>query len=178
MNPSAFFSLLILLPALSLAAVAAFVPSSPAANNEQVSGNASRGQAIFDGKGNCLSCHRVADQGSYMGPDLSSIGDTLKPEELHKTLVSPDATVSPQNRLYRVITNDGKAITGRLLNQDIHIVQMLTSDAHLVALKKSSLRSFDFIDTPPMPSYRDKLTTAEQTDLVAYLASLRGVIKQ
>jgi hypothetical protein len=29
-----------------------------------------------------------------------------------------------------------------------------------------------------MPSYRDKLTTAEQTDLVAYLASLRGVIKQ
>lgn len=55
---------------------------------------------------------------------------------------------------------------------------MLTPDAHLLTLTKSGLRSFDFIDTTSMPSYRDKLTAAEQADLIAYLASLQGVIKQ
>lgn len=145
----------------------------------QDSSDIARGQAVFEGKGSCLSCHRVADQGSYMGPDLSAIGSTRSIRELNNAVVSPNATVSPQNRLYRVVVNtNGKTITGRLLNQDVYLVQMLTTDAHLVTLNKLALRSFDFIDTPPMPSYSNKLSTAEQTDLVAYLASLRGVVKQ
>jgi putative heme-binding domain-containing protein len=136
------------------------------------------GQKIFDGKGECLSCHRVADHGSYMGPDLSAIGSIRKPEEIRTTVLSPNAEVSLQNRLYRVVANDGRTITGRLLNQDIYTVQMLTSQSQLVTLKKSSLRSFDFKVTPPMPSYQNKLTDAEQADLIAYLISLQGVVKQ
>src|SRR5439155_2651260 len=37
-------------------------------------GDAGRGKQIFAGKGNCLSCHRVGDNGSRVGPDLTSIG--------------------------------------------------------------------------------------------------------
>jgi mono/diheme cytochrome c family protein len=38
-------------------------------------GDAVRGKAIVEGsKGNCLSCHRIADAGSLYGPDLSTIG--------------------------------------------------------------------------------------------------------
>src|SRR5215468_270531 len=37
-------------------------------------GDAVRGKAIFEGKGNCQSCHRVAGVGSVFGPDLSTIG--------------------------------------------------------------------------------------------------------
>lgn len=178
MTNAALFSARIFFLALFLTPAALFMHSPVAAKSTQASDGASRGQAIFEGKGNCLSCHRVADQGSYMGPDLSAIGSGRTPEELTKALLSSNAEVAPQNRLYRAVTRSGKAITGRILNQDVYTIQMLTSDAHLLTLKKSGLRSFDFIDTPPMPSYRDKLTAAEQADLIAYLASLQGVIKQ
>jgi len=164
--------------ALTTACGATLVLSPIVVKAGQASSDIARGQAIFEGKGSCFSCHRVADQGSYMGPDLSAIGSTRTIEELNNAVVSPNSTVSPQNRLYGVSDRNGKMIIGRLLNQDVYFVQMLTADAHLVTLKKSALRSFDFIDTPPMPSYSNKLSTAEQTDLVAYLASLRGVVKQ
>lgn len=168
------------LPLLILALVAsALLWQAPVvAGTGQSTGDAARGQAIFEGKGNCLTCHRVADQGSYMGPNLSAIGASLTAAELQKAILDPNPEVKAQNRLYKVVTNDGHTITGRLLNQDVYIVQMLTSEARLVTLKKSSLRSYDFIATPPMPSYRDKLTATEQSDLIAYLLSLQGVVKQ
>ncbi|PYV76634.1 MAG: hypothetical protein DMG96_13435 [Acidobacteria bacterium] len=37
-------------------------------------GDASRGQAILEGKGQCLNCHRVGENGSRVGPDLTAIG--------------------------------------------------------------------------------------------------------
>src|SRR3954453_12456953 len=39
-------------------------------------GDTTRGQALFDAKGACASCHRVNGAGSRVGPDLSSIGAT------------------------------------------------------------------------------------------------------
>jgi len=156
------------------------IPSHPAVSAEagQLSDKTTSGKTIFDGKGKCLSCHRVADHGSYMGPDLSAIGANRTPQELQKALEAPSPQVSPQNQLYRVVGNDGKIITGRLLNQDTNTIQMLTADARLVSLKKANLRSFNFTNTPPMPYYSDKLTVAERTDLIAYLLSLRGVVRQ
>src|SRR5215471_3905147 len=44
------------------------------ATNAAALGNAVRGKEVFEGKGNCLSCHRVGENGSRVGPDLSSIG--------------------------------------------------------------------------------------------------------
>ena len=37
-------------------------------------GDAARGKAVFEGKGNCRSCHRINGVGSLFGPDLSAIG--------------------------------------------------------------------------------------------------------
>ena len=37
-------------------------------------GDVSRGRALFEGKGACVSCHRVAVSGSRFGPDLTDIG--------------------------------------------------------------------------------------------------------
>jgi mono/diheme cytochrome c family protein len=34
-------------------------------------GDPARGKAILEGKGNCLSCHRVGENGSRVGPDLT-----------------------------------------------------------------------------------------------------------
>jgi putative heme-binding domain-containing protein len=148
------------------------------ASEVHVPGDSAHGRVIFEGKGACLSCHRVGDQGSRMGPNLSDIATQRSVDEMQKALLDPDREVDSEYRLYRVVTTDGREITGRLLNQDVYSLQMLDSKEQLVVFQKSSLREFNFVQTPPMPSYRDKLSSEEQTDLIAYLATLAGLVKQ
>src|SRR6266705_3660387 len=45
-------------------------------------GDPVRGKAIFEGKGECLNCHRVKDKGSRLGPDLGEIGMVRRMIEL------------------------------------------------------------------------------------------------
>jgi putative heme-binding domain-containing protein len=104
-------------------------------------GDAGRGKAIFEGKGNCGSCHRVRGNGSRMGPDLTDVGALRRSLELEQSLVDPGARVLPSHRSFRVVTRDGVAISGRLLNHDLFTVQLLDSKeladlvSYLVSLK-------------------------------------------
>jgi cytochrome c oxidase cbb3-type subunit III len=137
-------------------------------------GNASNGRAIFNGKGNCSSCHRVDGVGARLGPDLSEIGRLRHSTDLERAILDPDSMIVPSNRFVRLVTRDGTAINGRLLNQDIFTVQLIDSKEQLRSLPRADLRQFTFVDKSPMPSYRDKLSAQELTDLVSYLVSLQG----
>ena len=57
-------------------ALSAFVlaQTAPAPDIALPAGDTIRGKGIFEGKGNCQSCHRVNGIGSLYGPDLSAIG--------------------------------------------------------------------------------------------------------
>jgi cytochrome c oxidase cbb3-type subunit 3 len=137
-------------------------------------GNPAAGQAIFTGKGNCTSCHRVNGTGSRLGPDLSEIGRLRHSADIESAILDPDALIVPSNRFVRLVTRDGATINGRLLNQDVFTVQLLDSKEQLRTMQRSDLKEFAFIDKSPMPSYRGKLTPQEMTDLVSYLVSLQG----
>ncbi len=143
-------------------------------------GNVARGKIVFEGKGECLSCHRVAGKGSRLGPNLTELGTLPRStsEELEKSILEPDAEIQPQNRFYRVVTHDGATITGRLLNHDTFSVQLIDAKEQLRTFQKSSLREHGFVKSSAMPSYRGKITSAELRDLVAYLSSLKGITKQ
>ena len=137
-------------------------------------GNAANGKAIFSGKGNCESCHRVNGVGSRLGPDLSDIGRLRHSTDIERAIVEPDFMILPSNRFLRLVTRDGQTITGRMLNQDAFTVQLLDSKEQLRSLMREDLKELTFIDKSPMPSYRGKLSPAEITDLVSYLVSLQG----
>lgn len=137
-------------------------------------GNAANGHAIFAGKGNCASCHRVDGTGSRLGPDLSEIGRLRHSTDIELAILEPDFIIVPSNRFVRLVTRDGQTITGRMLNQDAFTVQLLDSKEQLRSLMRADLKEFAFIDKSPMPSYRGKLSPQEITDLVSYLVSLQG----
>jgi putative heme-binding domain-containing protein len=141
-------------------------------------GDAVRGRAIVEGKGECLNCHRVRGEGSRVGPDLSRIALVRRAAELERSLLDPKAEVQPENRFYKVTPKRGEAVTGRLLNRDSFTVQLLDAANEQPRLFQiADLRDYGFIETP-MPSVRDELTPQEIADVVSYLSSLRGEATQ
>ena len=135
-------------------------------------GDAGRGKVIFEGKGGCLKCHRVNNQGSYLAPDLSDAGAVHSAAMLEQTLIDPDSTAQPGNRTLRAVTKTGTVVTGRHLNEDTWSVQIMDDQERLISLWKPDLQEWTILKSP-MPSYKDKLTDSERADLVAYLVSLR-----
>jgi len=138
-------------------------------------GNASRGQALFEGAGKCASCHAVNGKGPRVAPDLGDVGTLRTAELLHRTLIDPTGSMLPANRPVHAVTRNGKVINGRRLNEDTYTVQLIDEQEHLVSLTKSDLREYAVLKTTSMPSYKDKFSAQELADLEAYLFSLRGV---
>lgn len=164
-------------------------------------GDATRGKAIYLGKGDCQSCHRVNGAGSRLGPDLSDIGvprgggrgggggaagkqaapapaPTLDLAALQTSILDPDAEVATSNRLVRVVMKDGTSITGRLLNHDNFTVQMIDPQGKLRSFMKADLRESTVLVKGLMPSYKGRLSDQEVVDLVAYLSTLKGPGKE
>jgi putative heme-binding domain-containing protein len=139
-------------------------------------GDLDRGRALFDGKGACATCHRINGVGSRVGPDLSNVGQLRRAIELETSVLDPGKDIFYTNRTYRVVTKDGQTITGRLLNLDSFTVLMIDSKEQLRSFEKANLRDFGILDTSPMPSYKDKLSTQELADVVSYLVSLKGKV--
>jgi putative heme-binding domain-containing protein len=139
-------------------------------------GDATRGKAIFEGKGGCLKCHRVNGAGARMGPDLSDIGTQRRfASQLEKSILDPSAEILPQNQPVHLVLKDGTTINGRFLNHDTFSVQVLDSKDRLVSVMRSNVKEMTYIEKSPMPSYKDKLSSQEISDVVSYLVSLKGL---
>jgi putative heme-binding domain-containing protein len=132
------------------------------------------GKSLFENKG-CMNCHRVRDHGSRVGPDLTNVGARRKRDDIERSILDPDAEVLAENRYVRVVTRDGVTITGRILNEDTFTLQLIDSKEKLVSFQKADLSKFEFLKSSAMPSYRDKLSGNELSDLVGYLVSLKGL---
>ncbi|HET7607954.1 MAG TPA: c-type cytochrome [Gammaproteobacteria bacterium] len=153
--------------------VVEYLRSMSAGRETTADGDATRGRALFEGKGECTDCHAVRGVGSRVGPDLTRIGAVRRAGELERSLLDPKAEVQPENRFYKVTPKGGKPVVGRLLNRDTYTVQLMDLDERLRSFRIADLAAHDFDDTP-MPSAREKLSTREIADVVAYLSSLRG----
>ena len=159
-----------------IVAIVAYLRSlGPNAGGLPPGGDAAKGKAVFEGKGSCLKCHRVRGQGSYMGPDLSDIGALRRAADLQRALATPGAEIPPQNRVFHVVLKSGTAMTGRILNQDSFSVQLIDSEQRLRNVPRTDLKEFTLVKASPMPSYKDKLSSQEMTDVLTYLVSLKGI---
>jgi putative heme-binding domain-containing protein len=161
------------LGAAELTGIIAFIRAGFDPSTSVTLGSAASGRALFEGRGECATCHRVAGTGPRSAPDLSDIGIARAPAALDRTIRDPTAALLPINRPVRIVTSDGRTIRGRRLNEDTHTVQIIDEGERLLSLVKKELRSIEIARESSMPAYAGRLTDEEIADLVAYLLTLR-----
>jgi len=136
-------------------------------------GNASNGQQLFAGKGNCSSCHMLNGTGGRRGPELTAIGSRRDPEELRASLTDPNDDVPPRWWTVRVTREDGSVVEGLRMNEDTFSLRIMDENEALWSFLKGSVQSHERIKTSIMPDASDTLTVEELDDLIAYLFSLK-----
>jgi hypothetical protein len=75
----------------------------------------------------------------------------------------------------RIVTSDGRRVSGRRLNEDTYTVQIIDEQENLRSFAKADLRELVVETSAAMPSYVDRLTPDELADVIAYLVSLKGL---
>jgi putative heme-binding domain-containing protein len=138
-------------------------------------GDAARGRALFEGRAECASCHRVNGVGPRLAPDLSDIGAIRTLAALQRALLTPNESLLPIHRPVSIVTKDGRTLRGRRLNEDTYSVQIIDEQENLLSLAKADLRELTIATTAAMPSYAGRRTQDELADVVAYLVSLKGL---
>ena len=147
-----------------------------------LAGDATRGKAIFAGKGGCTTCHRAERAGGSTGPDLSQAGvirdfgfGPIPPDPalFEQSILEPNADITPAYRVFQVTPKTGSQVRGTLLNQDTFSVQMHDEAKNLRSFLRSDLKDAGFLPSP-MPSYQGRLTPQEVADVVSYLLTLKG----
>lgn len=133
-------------------------------------GDAKRGHEIFFGKGDCSSCHSIAGQGGFLGPDLTEYAATASPEGMRNEIVKSPRTPAHGYRVAVVTTTNGERLEGVVRNDDNFSIQLQTNDGSFHLLKRADVQSCENRDGSLMPAnYREKLSDRELDDLVNYL---------
>lgn len=157
-----------------VASVAAYVKTLGTVPAEPIPGNPARGKQVYLAKG-CAGCHMVRGEGSGFGPELTDIGAKRSAAHLRESIVTPEASVPEGFLLVSLVTSDGGSMRGVRVNEDTFSIQIKDSNGNFHSYRKAEVKELRKLNgKSPMPSYAGGIAPEELTDLIAYLASLRG----
>jgi len=163
------------LPAAQIWQLVAYVRSLGHVQQSNSTGDPNRGEQIYAGKGGCIQCHALSGHGGAIGPDLTDVGSRLDKDNLRTALLMPEASIPRDFMQVRLVTKDGKRLTGVRVNEDSFSIQIRDLSNRFHSFWKSELT--ELVKEPnrsPMPSYRQTLTPDELDNLIAYLESLKS----
>lgn len=154
--------------------VAAYTRTLGRVTPEELPGDPSRGERLYVTNG-CAVCHVVRGDGGVLGPDLSDVGIIRGAGNLRESLIDPGAEHPPGYLTVFVETEDGEAVRGVRLDEDVFWIHLRDESEQTRSYLKSNLAQYrrEF-GRSLMPEYGAALSAGEPDDLVAYLASLRG----
>lgn len=140
-----------------------------------IPGDSAAGEQLFWGKGGCGRCHRVGTRGSSLGPNLTRAGRTRNLAYLRESVVAPDADVTAGYATITVVTRDGKKIVGVENGFDNFSARLTDLSGRYYSFQKDDVTSIQREYRSLMPlNYARLFSDRELTDLLAFLASLRG----
>jgi putative heme-binding domain-containing protein len=132
-------------------------------------GNVTAGQVAYT-KAQCANCHRMGQTGKAIGPDLNSITKRFTRKEALESIMFPSHVISDQFATKRVLTTDGKVLSGILSTNTDGSVTIRDSNLRETVVAEQDVDQVHPSKVSLMPSgLLDNLSAEEIRDLMAYL---------
>lgn len=142
----------------------------------QLEGDIDRGRELFFVTKSvlCRNCHRVGDQGSDLGPDLSQIGKKHDRRRILASILEPAKEIDPKYIHWLVETEVGQVLSGIIVSRDQDHITLKDAENKIHRLATEEVESTTPQRTSIMPDLLLRDFTAQQVaDLLAFLESLK-----
>lgn len=138
-------------------------------------GDALRGFQVFrSSKAACSACHSVGYFGGKVGPDLTRINRIRTEQDLIEAIVYPSASFVRSYESIQVMTDDGRAISGLIANEDAESITLTTGIDQRVRVSRGEIEAIRPSPVSIMPAGLDQqLTPQELADLIRFLKTER-----
>lgn len=126
------------------------------------------------GKGACVTCHKIGETGKDIGPDLSTIARIRQPADLVESIMYPGETIARDFESYLItLKNDGQHIG--VIHKETETTVYLTELTGIVReLNRAQIKSIQRNPQSLMPMGLDQsMSRQELLDLVSYLMTLK-----
>jgi putative heme-binding domain-containing protein len=133
-----------------------------------------RGRGLFAATA-CSLCHRFADSGGGIGPDLSGAGNRYSVSDLLESIIEPSKVISDQYDSHQFDLADGTTLVGRVVGEDAGDLLLLTNPfapdekTRVPAATVKSRKTYPVSLMPP--GLINSLNPDELADLLAYILS-------
>ena len=138
---------------------------------EAVTGNATRGKALFFGMAECSACHVMQGTGNFIARDLSDYGRNHQPSEIRSAILGTRKAAESPPEQVTVTTRSGGELSGVLRNEDNFSFQLQDLKGDFYLILKSDVVRVRREPVRVMPSdYSKRLTSQKIDDLVSFIA--------
>jgi putative heme-binding domain-containing protein len=128
--------------------------------------NHAAGSLLF--KENCAKCHKLLGSGAAVGPDLTG-AQRGNIDYLLDNILDPSASVARDYRLSVVTLNDGRVLSGVVLEQSAATVKLRTTDGDQT-ISKSDIDELVTTNQSAMPEgLLERFSSEQIRDLMGYL---------
>lgn len=134
-------------------------------------GNADAGRRVFF-RTTCSNCHMHNGRGAKTGPDLTTLAGQMTSQRLIESILDPSKEVGPLYVPWKVLTVDGKVLTGLKLDRAgaNNCMRFQGSDGNVFEVQLADVEIQEPVKQSIMPAgLEESMTLDELRDLVAFL---------
>jgi putative heme-binding domain-containing protein len=142
----------------------------------KLAGDVQRGRQLFHESTvvQCRNCHRIADKGTELGPDLNGVGKKYDRAKLLENMLQPSLNVEPKYMTWLVETKSGQVHSGLLVKKDDAEVVLKDAQNKPHRIAAGDIEGMFPQNKSIMPEAMFRDFTAQQVaDLLSYLSSLK-----
>jgi len=136
-----------------------------------IKGEPTHGREVF--AKHCAACHRIANVGENLGPDISDSREKT-PLQLLTDIVQPNRAVDANYFSYTALTIDGLAVTGILTAETSTSITLKETAEKMVALRRDEINHFASNGVSLMPEGLEReIPHQDMADLIAFIKNWR-----
>jgi len=126
-----------------------------------------QGAAVF--KKHCAICHRIADQGAKIGPDLDGVG-IRGLDRILEDILDPNRNVDQAFRTTQIVSADGRIVSGLALREEGKVLVLADAQGKEVRVAQDEIGERTVSPLSPMPSnVPDLVSESDFVHLLGYL---------